>query len=331
MRTIITTASLILFSLSSYATFTIDPSATYTDFNGGISTTTTKVSGTCTVSDFSNPWSASKWLVDANITIEGAGKRISATATNKAQGGLSVSGGSGWYSVVCQGTNTLTLADGGHVIFNALSVYDSDKTSSLTLTVNDSAGDEMKIEKLFINNGSMLTANLYKENALSVGNTVDSTVGSACIGKHFELNMNCNQQLKLDFRDGTENAFNITNGAILTVSGWGYIDTKKNTASSFIFADGLKNGAIIFSDTSALWDFESWDDSKAVFTVTNATGQEMAVSFVDDKGNKLDGLSFSKVEGGYLFTGMTSVPEPAEWAVILGSLALGLALYQRRK
>jgi hypothetical protein len=173
----------------------------------------------------------------------------------------------------------------------------------------------------------MLTANLYKENALGV----DSSIGSACKGKHFELNMNCNQQLKLDFRDGTENAFNITNGAILTVSGWGYIDTKKDTASSFIFADGLKNGAIIFSDTSALWDLESWDDSKAVFTVTNATGQEMAVSFVDDKGNKLDGLSFSKVEGGYLLTGMTSVPEPAEWAVILGSLALGLALYQRRK
>ena len=143
--------------------------------------------------------------------------------------------------------------------------------------------------------------------------------------------MNCNQQLKLDFRDGTENAFNITNGAILTVSGWGYIDTEKDTASSFIFADGLKNGGILFSDTSALWDFDSWDDSKAVFTVTNATGQEMAVSFVDDKGNKLDGLSFSKVEGGYLLTGMTSVPEPAEWAVILGSLALGLALYQRRK
>ncbi|MBQ2721692.1 MAG: PEP-CTERM sorting domain-containing protein [Opitutales bacterium] len=28
---------------------------------------------------------------------------------------------------------------------------------------------------------------------------------------------------------------------------------------------------------------------------------------------------------------MPAVPEPAEWAMILGSLALGLAIYRRRK
>lgn len=323
MRTITTTASLILFSLSSYATFTIDPSATYVDFNGGNSTTTTKVSGTCSVSDFDPRWPASMWLVDANITVEQL--RLSASASTQSGGALSVSNGSGWYSVVCQGTNTITVANGGSLRIqspNSMTVYDSDKTSSLTLTIHESAAADT-IKKLFINNGRMLTANLYKENALGV----DSIIGSACKGKHFELNMNCDQQLMFDFRDGTENAFNITNGAILTVSGW---YNMANT--SFIFADGLKNGGILFSDTSALWDFDSWDDSKAVFTITNADKtKEFAVSFVDDKGNKLDGLSFSKVEGGYLLTGMTSVPEPAEWAVILGSLALGLALYQRRK
>ena len=48
----------------------------------------------------------------------------------------------------------------------------------------------------------------------------------------------------------------------------------------------------------------------------------------DKSGTLLDGL-WSVDTNGYLFN--SAIPEPAEWAAIFGAIALGLALYRRRK
>ena len=45
----------------------------------------------------------------------------------------------------------------------------------------------------------------------------------------------------------------------------------------------------------------------------------------------IDQLFWIKGENGYYWLSATAVPEPAEWAMILGSLALGFAIYRRRK
>jgi len=180
----------------------------------------------------------------------------------------------------------------------------------------------------------MLTVNLHKVNALGAG----SQLGSACGGKHLTVNMDCDQNVALDFRAGTKNAFNITNGATMTVSGWGYI-ANGATTSSIILADGLKNGSILFANTSKYWSEDSWDEENSVFTVKAEVKEDgvvtgyktMAISFVDENEEQLKNLSFSAVEGGWLLTGMQAVPEPAEWAMIFGALALGLAIYRRRK
>ena len=328
---IIALSSLIAFSASSYASLSIveDTYVDPKDKTGNTYTTaTTKVSGTGSVADFGSTLSyKSIWLNGADITLNDSTKKLLITATNKDSGGLSVSKGSAWYDVVCQGSNKITVKDGGTISLsasNALTIYDSDGTSTLDLTIDSTAGD-VSIRKVYINNGSMLTVNLHKVNALGAG----SQLGSAFGGKHLIVNMDCDQNVSLDFRAGTKNAFNITNGATMTVSGWGYI-ADGATTSSIILADGLKNGSIFFSDKCSDWNVESWDAENSAFTVKRKTNT-MTIYFVDENEEQLKDLSFTAVDGGWLITGMQAVPEPAEWAMIFGGIALGLAIYRRRK
>ena len=328
---IIALSSLIAFSASSYASLSIveDTYVDPKDKTGNTYTTaTTKVSGTGTVADFGSTLSyKSMWLNGADITLNDSTKKLLITATDKDSGGLSVSKGSAWYDVVCQGSNKITIKDGGSISLsasNGLTIYDSDGTSTLDLTIDSTAGD-VSIRKVYINSGSMLTVNLHKVNALGVG----SQIGSAYGGKHLTVNMDCDQNVSLDFRNTTISAFNITNGATLTVSGWGYVSSGA-TISKLILADGLKNGSIFFSDKCSDWNVESWDAENSVFTVKRKTNT-MTIYFVDENEEQLKDLSFTAVEGGWLLTGMQAVPEPAEWAMIFGGIALGLAIYRRRK
>ena len=244
---IIALSSLIAFSASSYASLSIveDTYVDPKDKTGNTYTTaTTKVSGTGSVADFGSTLSyKSMWLNGADITLNDSTKKLLITATDKDSGGLSVSKGSAWYDVVCQGSNKITIKDGGSISLsasNGLTIYDSDGTSTLDLTIDSTAGD-VSIRKVYINSGSMLTVNLHKVNALGVG----SQIGSAYGGKHLTVNMDCDQNVSLDFRNTTISAFNITNGATLTVSGWGYVSSGA-TISKLILADGLKNGSIFF-------------------------------------------------------------------------------------
>ena len=327
---IIALSSLIAFSASSYASLSIveDTYVDPKDKTGNTYTTaTTKVSGTGSVADFGSTLSyKSMWLNGADITLNDSTKKLLITATDKDSGGLSVSKGKAWYDVVCQGSNKITVKDGGTISLsasNGLTIYDSDGTSTLDLTIDSTAGD-VSIRKVYINTGSMLTVNLHKVNALGVG----SQIGSACVGKHLTVNMDCDQNVSLDFRNNTINAFNITNGATLTVSGWGYVSGA--TTSKLILADELKNGSIFFSDKCSDWDVESWDAENSAFTVKRKTNT-MTIYFVDENEEQLKDLSFTAVDGGWLITGMQAVPEPAEWAMIFGGIALGLAIYRRRK
>ena len=72
-------------------------------------------------------------------------------------------------------------------------------------------------------------------------------------------------------------------------------------------------------------------------------GSDYAVSFYNGdtvaktitlQGADLSDFSFTKTTidgvGGYLLSAV-AVPEPAEWAMIFGAIALGLAIYRRRK
>lgn len=59
-----------------------------------------------------------------------------------------------------------------------------------------------------------------------------------------------------------------------------------------------------------------------------SAGEKITLIAYDKAGNLLDGL-WSVDSNGYLFN--SAIPEPAEWAAIFGAIALGLAVYRRRK
>ena len=80
-----------------------------------------------------------------------------------------------------------------------------------------------------------------------------------------------------------------------------------------------------------MWGADSWDNDSAIFTINSAENQTIKYRFIDGNGNALTDLTYTAVEGGWLLTGMTAVPEPAEWAMIFGGIALGLAIYRKRK
>ncbi len=72
--------------------------------------------------------------------------------------------------------------------------------------------------------------------------------------------------------------------------------------------------------------------SSGTFSLSNSTSEKpktITLKALDALGNAIEGL-WSVDENGYLYNSGL-VPEPAEWAAIFGALALGLALYRRRK
>lgn len=72
--------------------------------------------------------------------------------------------------------------------------------------------------------------------------------------------------------------------------------------------------------------------SSGTFSFSNSTTdapKTVTLKALDALGNIIEGL-WSVDKNGYLYNSGL-VPEPAEWAAIFGALALGLALYRRRK
>ena len=72
--------------------------------------------------------------------------------------------------------------------------------------------------------------------------------------------------------------------------------------------------------------------SSGTFSLSNSTTdapKTITLKALDALGNVINGL-WSVDENGYLYNSGL-VPEPAEWAAIFGAIALGLALYRRRK
>ncbi len=93
--------------------------------------------------------------------------------------------------------------------------------------------------------------------------------------------------------------------------------------NEFSFAEFIQDG----SSTLSFLDFAE--------NLVKFTGDESTLSKNDDGSLKyifagvgVDSKNLFVTDSGYL---STTVPEPAQWAIILGSLALGLAVYRRRK
>lgn len=330
-KCIYTIATLSLCTASSaFAALTLED-ATYQDGSNVNTTKTKKVSGTGDVADFGETLTyQSLWLYGANIALNDSTKTLTLTSSNYTTGGLSVSNGSAYYSLVAQGgDNTITVSNGGNLSLiaqqNVFTVYDN--SSTLTLRIEEDAGT-VNIRKLAATRG-VLTLNLYKENALAstMGNTpiLTAAQNTASAGTiTFKLNMTKNQNVTLDMRANSISEFLITDNSVLNVAS---IMSVINGTMTVFLSDGLVDGSIFFA-TSTFYDYESYDRITSTLKLTSGSTTGYYV-FKDAEGNALTDLSWTNVDGGYLLTGI--VPEPSTYAAIFGAFALAFAIARRRK
>ncbi len=326
---ILSVVSYLIFIPSALAQLTIQE-ATYTD--AARTMQTYKVSGTGDISDFGSTLTyKSIWLYGGNITLNDSSKTLSITGTAESNGALSVLNGSAWYAIVAQGgTNSITIKDGGNIsiIRNNNSISLNNASSTLAINIEESAGN-VSIKKAFTNQGK-LTLNLSKENALYTDGSTVPVVGisNGDNNSSFTLNTSKNQTLGLDLRTGTRAYFNITDGAIITVTSATQSTLWNDKAATIYIDNGLTDGGILFSNSSSIWNEDSWDsETSSLLLTTTSSEKTHTFKFVDSAGNPLTNLNWITTSDGFL---LTAVPEPAEWAAIFGLAALILAFGKRR-
>ena len=159
--------------------------------------------------------------------------------------------------------------------------------------------------------------NKWNSSVLLRGGRTQIAVGNDAT---FEIN----SLLSISSVSGKSSTITLDDGALLIV---GNIKGSATVGSEVYvgfgeLGDGISNSLDIvgFEEKSVLFRAIGTDEENAKF-----------LSKVLIDGAKNDALRFSELDsvaGGYW---LTTVPEPAEWAAIFGAIALGLAVYRRRK
>ncbi len=157
-----------------------------------------------------------------------------------------------------------------------------------------------------------------------------------CVVNGVALTTTADLAVEIDFRSNTTSTFNVSNGATLFIESASTI-LNDNIASTLKIDGGLLNGVILFATDMIYTEYDpNATDGKII--VTNSTGRKQTITLTDANTNEaLTGLYWDKVtvEGSDYFRlsgfALPQVPEPAEWAAIFGAIALGLAIYRRRK
>ena len=150
-----------------------------------------------------------------------------------------------------------------------------------------------------------------------------------------KLNMSADQKIVWDYRRNDIATFqiNITNGAGLFVDRV-YGAGDNSSAKVKLAGEDLMDGYIYFLKSIV----NSFDNEAKTITL-NRSNKDYTISFVDKNNNEVNGESYSNFQIGettingkdYIFATVTSIPEPSAWAAIFGAIALGLAVYRRRK
>ncbi len=260
----------------------------------------------------------SDYILDASYSVNYA-QTVSGNAvytidtfgvTNSLDGyALTVNGG----SVNIQNGGSL-LCSGGS---NAGMRFDFTSGYS-TLTVAENAGS-VSAAKIYLGEKSVL--NLQKENAIAgYGSkacrlmTVNSTT----------LNMAESQTFTFDIRSAVY--LNIAEGKTLNIASC-RVNTDNSTYN--IYVKDFSNSDIFLADNAEYANVYSLAENVlTVKSVEYGVARYSQYVFNDYDGNAIDGLSLTETSGGLL---LTAVPEPAEWAAILGALALAAAFARRSK
>ena len=226
--------------------------------------------------------------------------------------------------------SSISLASGSTGSFHFASAVSS-QSASLTINVDENASGYLYTDRLLVQT-SFVTMNFGKDYAIR---TSDENTGTRlCITDGITLNVNSTGDLafKVDIRNKSVINMNLTNGAKFYFNGVEKIQKADSTAG-IVLQNGLEDGAILFDKDMVASGFEYDEDLASYKVVIKTAKLTETITFSAAEGIDLDQLvwSDSLVDGYWALYGVATIPEPAEWAMIFGGLAFGLAVYKRRK
>ncbi|MBE6411774.1 MAG: PEP-CTERM sorting domain-containing protein [Opitutales bacterium] len=251
-----------------------------------------------------------KMLVDAgSLTISGEGALLEFNINSAPQ-----------YSLAMKGSSELLITNGGSLDMNSpsSSAGGIQLNTSSVMTIDSTAG-EVYTDKVALASAKAVL-NINKENAM-VSCSSGVPYVYLTLPSNATVNLNASHAFRLDVRNGITPTIKFANGAVLSVMSWEY----NGTSASLKLVDFVDNS--IFFSTGDNDDYiYSYEEN--VLTIKNGSSTK-TISILNESGQAFEGLALHATEGGYFLA--AAVPEPAEWAMIFGALALGLAIYRRRK
>ena len=163
---------------------------------------------------------------------------------------------------------------------------------------------------MYINGENLVNTNISFENAVGALGIVskDTDFGVLNVNK---LNLNHRSILLLDISDAQQD--------IITAKNVSFADPTLNNNKTLHIDFTLGDDIILGKQYKVFEATEALQDNGALEYITSTNNKDYFANFVIS-GNALN-VFFTNV----------AVPEPAEWAMIFGTLALGLAIYRRRK
>lgn len=266
--------------------------------------------------------SSAAWNVEQDIVIDGS---------------LAFKGKIGQYTIVIKNGKSFTVSGTGVVDMNSTSAADYITGNHINIGNFSSTPSSLIIE----NGGKLRTAKITITSAgsqITLGATdalKTSTGGNTTIFFYNNATLNLCAAGAFSFN------FQTQAGSIATLS---FIDNTRLNVMGHANANDYTMNLVDFTETNSIFFSSKIDGNDAGECILKLEdlGSDYAVSFYNGdtvkkkitlKGADLSGFSFSKttVDGvdGYLLS--AAIPEPAEWAMIFGAIALGLAVYRRRK
>ncbi len=249
--------------------------------------------------------------VTDTITIGGDGKlMLQANGTNnsRVRGNIIINTevGCDWMGSI---DGLLLVEEGSSITFNKAANLEH---SSLKATsyVEVKGGSTLNIS----NTGSLSTRNLL----LNGGATVNVS-GALTLTQNLTTITGAGNKIVLNIANDF-GSFKFSNSASALT-----IDTNGNASTiGSLSGDGTLYLMDLVNDTIKIENIDG--------LVTYTEGDVLRTSNIKygSEGNWQD-VVLSSTTGGYFLNAASSVPEPAEWAAIFGAIALGFAIYRRRK
>ncbi len=302
---------------------------------------------------FAENWVGTPETIDVDTTISAGEIQVyngTPTSTN-----MAVKFGGNKYSTLTVG-GILSINQGGICIYPGSTLI-VERGGSVRLGSNGSVMGQYKIA----DTGIMLKGNmiLNQKNAIYAVNDRSEKVGDAVLQLDFQggnanaakpvITFNADQQMKLLYAHS--GGYYATEPGATFIFGRPYNEKVTLTFSEVKSTNGNGGSSNPLNRTTTLQDFVDngtivfKDFADFTFSETTFNDEDKLLSLgtwnLSLKLTDKDGISINDdtlvwnwdaIDGGYaLSVSSASVPEPAEWAAIFGAIAIGLAIYRRRK